>query len=207
MWIAAPIFGFLFVTSRPVIVLTLGSKWLEAAPIFQILVISALGQLLLESTIWLLVSRGQSSRLLNIMLLISPLIVGSFVVGLPYGIRGVALSGSLALIAILPCILKFTFRGTSLTLQSLGRAILCPISLSGVSAVFAELATHLIVPNRVLTQLLVTAFVFVATFSLSALIPAVRDEMMSLRKLLDELRPTGQNRPGPGIDDVVKVHG
>ena len=108
----------------------LGNKWREAAPVFQILAISALGQLLLESTIWLFVSRGQSERLLKLLLMISPVIVGSFAIGLPFGIKGVALSGSMVLVAIFPWILKFAFRGTNLTLWRLGRAIFCPVSLS-----------------------------------------------------------------------------
>ena len=66
MWIIAPIFGFLFVAAVPVIVLTLGYRWREAAPVFQILAIFALGQLLFESTLWLLVSRGQSRRMLKL---------------------------------------------------------------------------------------------------------------------------------------------
>jgi PST family polysaccharide transporter len=57
-WISAPVFGFLFVAAEPVIVLVLGMKWREAAPIFQILVIAALGQSLLDSTVWVFVSRG-----------------------------------------------------------------------------------------------------------------------------------------------------
>ena len=122
MWISAPIFGFLFVAAQPVIILLLGNQWRGAAPVFQILAICALTQLLLESTIWLFVSRGQSQQLLKLLLVISPIIVGSYALGLPFGIKGVALSGSLVLLAILPGMLKFAFRGTNLTLQRLGRA-------------------------------------------------------------------------------------
>ena len=95
MWIAAPLFGLLFVAATPVIVLLLGNQWRGAAPVFQILVISALGQLFLESIIWLFVSQGHSERLLKVVLCISPFLIGSFVVGLPFGIKGVALAGSL----------------------------------------------------------------------------------------------------------------
>jgi len=103
-----------------VIVLILGSKWREAAPVFQFLAISALGQMLLETTVWSLVSRGQSQRLLKLLLIISPIIVASFVIGLPFGIKGVALSSSLALLILLPWASNSTFRGTDLTLQRLG---------------------------------------------------------------------------------------
>jgi PST family polysaccharide transporter len=183
MWITAPIFGFLFVAAVPVIVLTLGDRWRAAAPIFQILAIFALGQLLLESTLWLFVSRGQSQRLLKLSLIISPVIVGSYAIGLPFGIKGVALSGSLVLLVIFPWILKFSFSGTNLTLQRFGQAILYPIAVCLAGICSAKLALHLIAPQRPVSQLLVTALGFAAGYALSVLIPQVRQEVMSLKTL------------------------
>ena len=192
VWISAPLFGFLFVGAEPVIKLALGDQWRGAAPVFQILAISALGQLLLQSTVWLSVSRGESERLLRLLLIISPVIIGSFLMGLPFGIKGVALSYSLVLLAILPWILKYTFRGTNLTLQRLGRAIMYPVSLCLVSVFFAELALHIISPDRDISRLLVIALGFAAAYSLSSLIPAVREELSSFRGLMSELRPASQ---------------
>jgi len=184
MWICAPLFGFLFVAASPVISLVLGRKWGEAAPVFQILAISALGQLFLEMSIWMLVSRGLSGQLLKLLLIISPILVGSFVIGLPFGIKGVALSGSLAQIAILPWMLHFTFRGTNLTLSRLGQAIVYPLSLGFTGILFAELALHIIAPQHIESQLLVAALGFAAAYSFSALIPRVREEVMSFKDLL-----------------------
>jgi O-antigen/teichoic acid export membrane protein len=193
LWISAPVFGFLFVAAQPVVVLVLGNQWREAAPVFQILAISALGQLLLDSTTWLFVSRGQSQQLLKILLIISPIIVAGYVIGLPFGIKGVALSGSLVLLAILPWMLKFAFRGTNLTLQRLGRALLYPIALSLAGVFLAELALGWIGPELIFSQLLVIALSFVMAYALSALIPTVREEIMSLRKLSSELRRSSQS--------------
>jgi O-antigen/teichoic acid export membrane protein len=187
-WISAPIFGFLFVAAEPVTVLLLGNQWREAAPVFQILVISALAQLLHGSTIWLFVSRGESGRLLKLTLIISPVLIGSYLIGLPFGIKGVALSGSLVLLAILPWMLKYTFRGTHLTLQRLGQAMLYPTALCLAGVVLAELALDLIAPRRIFSQLLVVALGFGAAYLLSALLPSVRKEASSLRKLFGELR-------------------
>jgi PST family polysaccharide transporter len=192
MWITTPIFGFLFVAAHPVILLVLGHQWGEAAPVFQILVISALGQLLFESIVWLLVSRGESARLFKLLLVISPIIVGSFAIGLPFGIKGVALTGSLVLVAMFPWILKYTFRGTHLNLQRLGQAILCPIALSLAGIFLAELALHLIAPHGMVSQLLVAALAFAATYLLSALARPVREEVMSFKRLLSELRLSNQ---------------
>jgi PST family polysaccharide transporter len=188
MWIIAPIFGFLFVAALPVIVLTLGYRWREAAPVFQILAIFALGQLLFESTLWLLVSRGQSKRMLKLLLVFSPIIIGGYAIGLPFGIKGVALSGSLVLLAAFPWILKFSFSGTSLTLQRLVRAIVYPVSvcLAGVGA--SELTLRFVAPRSIGSQLMVTALGFAVGLSLSMLIPAVRDEITSLKGLFSMSR-------------------
>jgi len=193
MWISAPVLGFLFVAAEPVIVLVLGKQWREAAPVFQILAISALGQLLLEMTIWLFVSRGQSGRLLKVLLIICPMLVGSYAIGLPFGIRGVALSGSLVLLAILPWILKFSFRDTDLTLQRLGRAILCPISACLACVLLAELALHLIAPPQIASQLSVVTLSFVVGYLLLLLIPPVRQEIVSFREILSEVRLSSQS--------------
>jgi len=184
MWICAPLFGFLFVAAAPVIALILGPQWGEAAPVFQILAVSALGQLFLEMSIWMLVSRGLSGRLLKMLLIISPILIGGFLVGLPFGIKGVALAGSVVQIAILPWMLHFTFRGTSLTLKQLGQAVVYPISLSVVGVLFAELALYVFASEHISSQLVVAALGFATVFALSALIRPVREEVMSFRDLL-----------------------
>jgi len=188
VWILAPLFGFLFVAAEPVIVLVLGAKWRDAAPVFQLLALSALAQMLLETTIWLLVSRGQSRRLLKLLLVISPIVVASFVIGLPFGIKGVALSSSSVLLIILPWIMKFTFRGTDLTLRHLGRALIYPLSVSLSGVFVSELFLHFIGPAGTLWQLLVVALGFAVASFLSALVRPVRDEVMSFGKLFNELR-------------------
>jgi polysaccharide transporter, PST family len=188
MWIIAPVFGFLFAAALPIIVLTLGNRWREAAPVFQILAIFALGQLLFESTLWLLVSRGQSQRMLKMLLMISPIIIGGYAIGLPFGIKGVALSGSLVLLGVFPWVLKFSFRGTSLTLRRLGMGILYPVCVCVSGVLVAELALRLISYGGIGSQLAVTALGFAAGLAISMLIPAVRRELIALAVLFRKSR-------------------
>jgi hypothetical protein len=147
-----------------------------------------LGQLLFESVLWLLVSRGQSQRMLKLLLMISPIIIGGYAIGLPFGIKGVALSGSLVLLGVFPWVLQFSFRGTSLTLQRLGRGILYPVFVCVSGVVVSELALHLISYKSIGSQLAVTALGFAAGLSLSMLVPAVREELMSLTVLFRRSR-------------------
>lgn len=188
MWIGAPLFAFLFVVAKPLIGIVLGNQWQEAAPVFQILAISALGQLLLELSIWLFVGRGQSKQLLKLLLIISPIIIAGFVIGLPFGIKGVALSGSVVLVSMIPWMLKFAFRGTTLTLQRAGRALVYPLSLGLAAVLSSEIALRMLGSERIFSQFLVAFLDFAVLYSLSAFITPVRQEMMALWKLSAELR-------------------
>jgi O-antigen/teichoic acid export membrane protein len=198
IWIAAPVFAFLFVAAKPVIVFVLGPKWEQAAPVFQILVISAFGQLMLDSSSWLLISRGLSRRLLKLLLIVSPVMIASFAIGLAFGIKGVALCGSLALLAISPWILSFTFQGTNLTLRRLWQAIASPVSVSLVTAVIAEFAVRSFKAQSTISQLLFVAAWFAASFLLSLAIPAVRREIISFLNLLK--RSESGSLPIPATD-------
>jgi len=187
MWVGAPTFGFLFVAANPVILVVLGRQWLEAAPIFQILAISSLAQMLINSTNWLFIGRGQSRRLLRFLIITSPIIVGSYALGLPFGVKGVALSGSLTLVGIAPWVLRFAFRGTDLTLRRLGQSIFWPALLCLASVFVAEFALLMITPRRAVWQLLVVALGFAGVYSVSALIPPIRKEIISFQGLFGEL--------------------
>ena len=192
VWMIAPILGFLFVAATPVIALLLGNQWRGAAPVFQILAISAFGQLMLEAVIWIFVSRGESKQLLGLLLKISPCIVVGFVIGLPFGIKGVALSGSIALLAILPYLLKVAFRGTELTLHRLGQSLIYPVAPALAGVGLAELSLRMIDPQHSVTELLTAGLGFAIAYSLAALFPSVRDEVASLRRLFSDLRLSGQ---------------
>ncbi len=187
-WVSAAIFGFLFVAAEPVTLLVLGNKWRAAAPVFRILAVLAFAQLPYGSTIWLFVSRGQSRKLLKFAIFTSPILVASYLIGLPFGITGVALSGSLVQLAILPWVLHYTFRGSHLTLNRFGQAMFYPTSVCLTGVFFAELALHVVGVHRIFPELMVVAVAFSMVYLLSAVVPPVREEVLSLKKLLSELR-------------------
>jgi O-antigen/teichoic acid export membrane protein len=184
-WITAPLFGFLFVAATPVIVLTLGAHWRAAAPVFQILVIAALGQVLLESTMWLLVSQGRGRQLLNLLLVSSPITIASYAVGVHFGIKGVALCGSIVLIAIMPAILKYSFRGTRMTVRAAGENMLCPITMSCAGIGSAELILHWYVSSEMLPRLLETAAAFAIGCACTLLVKPLRRELLALKTLFE----------------------
>lgn len=184
IWMIAPVFGYLVVVAEPVITLVLGPQWREAAPVFQLLAIFALGQLIKELTVWFMVSRGQSRRLLSIILITSPIIIASYALGLPFGIRGVALFGSSVMLATLPWILKTAFRDSHLTLLRLGRAIVFPVCSSLLAAAVSEVVLRIFHPVASVAQMLVAGGGFAATCSVLLILPQIRAELELLASLL-----------------------
>jgi PST family polysaccharide transporter len=190
MWVSAPILGFLFVAAKPVIILLLGNKWQDAAPVFQLLSISALALPLFQSTSWVLVSSGRANRFFRMTLITCVVTIATLSVSLPLGIKGVALWCSLVQVVMLPCALKYGYRDTLLTLRALGRALVFPISLSLLGALGAELALHFAVSaGNVghISALLVVAMSFAAIYLLAFLFPQVNEEIVTLISLLRDL--------------------
>jgi polysaccharide transporter, PST family len=76
--------------------LVLGSQWIAAAPIFQWLGIVALHQVMTSTVGWLFLSQGRGSDLFRTGAYVAMFAVASFVIGLPWGALGVAVSYTIA---------------------------------------------------------------------------------------------------------------
>jgi O-antigen/teichoic acid export membrane protein len=188
MWVTAPIFGFLFVAATPIIILTLGRQWREAGPVFQNLAIFALGQMIYQSVVWLFVSRGKSKQLLKLALIMCPITICSYAIGLPFGINGVALSGALGMLLVFPWVLSFSFRGTELTLARFGRKILYPVLTCFVGIATGELALHSVGRMSAILQIPIVGAAFAAGCLFTLILEPVRLEVRQLKDLLRSSR-------------------
>ena len=80
--------------AHDMIIVLLGAKWKEAAGIFRVLAPMMLVFAILNPLGWLLNAMGLVGRGLKIALVIAPLMISSYIIGLPYGPRGVAFAYS-----------------------------------------------------------------------------------------------------------------
>lgn len=111
-----------------IIFLVLGPKWEDAVPIFRLLTPTILILALINPLYWLLVSIGLVGRSLKLALVIAPLVITAYILGLPYGPRGVAFAYSAALtLWVIPHI-AWSIHGTMISprdlLQTAGRPLL-----------------------------------------------------------------------------------
>jgi PST family polysaccharide transporter len=131
----ATIFGALF--ADDIVLVVLGPKWEEAAIIFRLMTPTVLVFGIMNPLAWLLQSMGLQVRSLWIALVMAPLLIAAYFIGLPYGPRGVALTYSATMIlwlvpSVVWCLYGTTIRPLDLLLAA-GRPLLSGI----VAAVFA----------------------------------------------------------------------
>lgn len=119
-----------------IIFLALGPKWQDAAPIFKLLTPTILIFALINPMYWLFFSIGLVGRSLKLALVIAPLVVMAYILGLPYGPRGVAFAYSTILMLWVVPHLALSIRGTMISLKDLAQAVGRPLLSTMVAAAF-----------------------------------------------------------------------
>jgi PST family polysaccharide transporter len=131
MTIPVTIFGALF--ADDIILILFGPIWMDAALIFRLLTPIILIFGMINPLAWLLFSTGLQGRSLRIALVIAPLVITAYVIGLPYGPSGVALAYSAAMMLWLVPHVAWCLHNTMVSPWDLLRAISQPF-ISGIAA-------------------------------------------------------------------------
>jgi O-antigen/teichoic acid export membrane protein len=130
-----------------IILVVLGPKWVDAAPLFRLLAPTIMVFGIINPTGWLLQSNGFHGRSLKIALVIAPLVTVACVIGLPYGATGVAFAFSAAMtLWVVPHVL-WCVRGTVLSPLDLFAAIWKPFLASILAAAVAFEAVSYLGPS------------------------------------------------------------
>jgi len=119
--------------SEDVIRVFLGPKWGEAAPIFRYLAPTILVFAIANPLSWLLMSLGLIRRLLKMGLVIAPIMIASYVIGLPYGPKGVAFAYSTVMTLWLAPLIAWAVHGTAVSARDIVATAYKPLA-SGVAA-------------------------------------------------------------------------
>lgn len=128
-----PITVFSAIFAGDIIAVCLGPKWTDAAPIFRLLTPTIMIFGIINPTGWLLLSLGLYGRSLRIALVLSPLVITSYVIGLPFGPTGVAIAFSSAMMLWLVPHMLWCLHGTPISAKDVVSAISRPF----LSALFA----------------------------------------------------------------------
>jgi O-antigen/teichoic acid export membrane protein len=115
------------------VLVVLGPKWDGAAVLLRLLAPTILAFALIDPFAWLLISIGNVARSLRIALVIAPLVIGAYLLGLPRGPEGVALGYSAMMTLLIVPVIGWAKKGTSISSGDVWRAERAPLVSGAVS--------------------------------------------------------------------------
>jgi len=120
-----------------VILVFLGPNWAAAAPIFRFLAPTILVFAIANPLSWLLMSLGLIKRSLKIGLVIAPIMIASYLIGLPYGPKGVAVAYSTVMMLWLFPLIAWSTHGTAVSFRDILATAYKPLASGIVAGVLA----------------------------------------------------------------------
>jgi O-antigen/teichoic acid export membrane protein len=136
-----PITIFCALFADDIVFVLLGPKWENAAEIFRILSPTIIVFGIANPLGWLLNALGLVDRSLKISLIFAPVMIFGYVIGLPYGARGVAVASSAVMILVVVPVSAWAVHGTVVRLADMVLAVSRPI-VSGIAAAGLAFIVH-----------------------------------------------------------------
>jgi PST family polysaccharide transporter len=133
--IALPITVACALFADDMVLVFLGAKWHQAAGVFRLLAPTILSFAVINPFGWLLFANGRVARSLKIALMIAPVTILSYVLGLGHGPEGVAVGFSIALVLLVVPVVLWSKQDTLITTRDAFKALAQPSGaiLAGVA--------------------------------------------------------------------------
>jgi O-antigen/teichoic acid export membrane protein len=157
-----------------IILVFLGPRWHEAAPVFRLLAptITAFG--LINPFFWLLLATGQVRRSIKMAFVITPLIISGYALGLSHGPRGVAAGFSITMIVLAAPLLFWAQQGTVVNWKDVLKSTMPPIFSAAAGALATLGVNGYFMPIAPPLLRLATAATFFLTIYLFILLVVMR---------------------------------
>lgn len=191
VFVGMPLVAFTAISSREILLILLGERWLGAVPIFQALIPAAFVGTLDMITGWVFLSRGRADLMLRLGTVNCLVVAAAFVCGLPAGPVGVAAAYSAAYCLLSLPSMAFALKHSPVTLGDVLSAVWRPAALSVASALSVLcLDTFFAGPQALILRLALDAALYCGAYALAwTLIPGGRQYIGGLSSpVLDAAR-------------------
>ncbi|TKJ38342.1 MAG: lipopolysaccharide biosynthesis protein [Planctomycetes bacterium B3_Pla] len=181
-FITMPLVAMLAALSHEVITIVLGKQWTDSAIIFKVLAFAAIFQPIWSTIGWIYVSLGQTKRLMYWGLVMVPLIVISFLIGLPWGGLGVATSYTLCYLSLIMVpSFWYAFRYSPVSVTDLFRTIRCPLVLGLAMYCATELMRRFAAVDSLVLTVVYCCALGICVFALGLVVwPRARGEAFNV---------------------------
>lgn len=188
--VGMPVIAFACAAAKPIILILLGEKWLDAVDLFRALSPAAFIGTFNVATGWVYMSMGTTNRQFKYGIIASILTCSGFAIGAHWGPIGVAWSLSINFVLVRYPAVVFCFKGTPLRPRDLGSVLYRPAMASLISGGIAWYAL-----GQWMSQwnLFAAVFAMGGIFAVSYLLiwlilPGGRQHLLDTVKLLKEIK-------------------
>jgi PST family polysaccharide transporter len=168
--LSMPLTAYFYVASGPLIEVVLGRQWLGVVPVFSYLALAAFTQPASGFSGSLMLSLGQGRRYFQRGALASAFICAGFVVGLPWGPKGVALSYAVSVYLVVYPSLRWSFADSPVTVRDFVGACAFPAAVSLLSVAMVALMRSRVALVPPVVQLAAFGLVFTVVIGSAGLL-------------------------------------
>lgn len=132
-----------------IILVMLGPKWRQAAPIFRCLAPTIMSFGLIHPFSWVMLATGRTGRYISSALVITPVLILAYALGLSWGPQGVAAGFSIAMAAAVVPVILWAKHGTLISMGDVFKAVIRPflsIILGSAAILLARNLLQLVQP-------------------------------------------------------------
>lgn len=189
--LTVPLALYCVIEAEFIISVMLGDQWLEAVPVLRLLAIVGVTQAVATTRGLVLLSNGMTRRYLMLGVTNAIVAVSSFVVGLPYGIEGVAFAYAISgMLFFVPSLWIF-MRHTPVSPKDFGAALLRPVAYALLATMGALFVRSTLSSDSVVAHLVV-GLTFAALYvGLAAASDSVRSNLRTIAGALTSSGPEG----------------
>ena len=180
--------GLLFTLARPLTLAVLGPKWEAAAIILAVFAAAATFNMPGTVSTWLFASQGRGREWLIASSISSVVTVAAFLIGLPFGVTGVAISASLFAVGVtLPTLFHLAGRRGPVATRDLWTGLLRYLPVSAVVTGSAYLALRFFPNATPVVQVMICGpFGFLAGVGFLCVYPPGRRTALELAALVKD---------------------
>jgi O-antigen/teichoic acid export membrane protein len=184
-YISMPLVAIMCALSSEIICIVMGESWRDASPIFMIFCFAAIIQPVDATTGWIFVSRGQTNRMFALSCVITPLLILSFVVGVHWGVIGVAIGYSLSCVIVFYPSFLYALKGSPVVASDVIGAMLHPLAASIVIGMSVALTRINIIASGHVIVLLVSTAVGLMVTACMLFMPSIRSDVKVIRETVN----------------------
>lgn len=179
--ITIPMMALFFVSSEEIVGLALGEQWGRSVPVFKALIPGAFISVIGFVHGWALIPFGKGRRLMKISILGSMFTVSGFIVGVQWGVIGVAISFSITMIIKFIPQFLYAINGTYISISNLFNAVKYPVIFSLIAGALTYYFGTEFSFTSIFIRMIVKLFIFIISYVvLILLIKEIRKKLVHI---------------------------